>query len=291
MDLKQLQYFIAIAEEKQITAAAKKLHIAQPPLSYQLNQLEEELGTRLVKRGARNIELTDAGKLLYTRAEQILDMVLSTKFEIESYGKGINGVLSIGTVSSVGGVILNKYIVNFKNNYPDCKFEIHEGNTFSILEMLEKGIVDIGIIRTPFNSKLLDCKYTQKEPMVVVMTKEYNFGNKSDSIELREMDNKPLIIYRRFESLITEIFATNEVDANIVCKSDDARMALMWASVGLGIAVVPESSIIMINSENLIIKKILHEKLYTQMVAASIKDRYLSPMAEKFLDFFCETSQ
>ncbi len=87
MDIKQLKYFYTIAEEGQITSAAKKLNIAQPPLSYQLKNLENELGVKLVERGSRNIKLTDAGLMLYNRAKQILDLTETTIDELKDFKK------------------------------------------------------------------------------------------------------------------------------------------------------------------------------------------------------------
>ena len=88
MNLKQLEYFVAIAEEGQITAAARRLHISQPPLSYELAQLERELGTQLVRRGPRGVTLTEAGRLLHERATRILAMATATAREVSSVGKG-----------------------------------------------------------------------------------------------------------------------------------------------------------------------------------------------------------
>ena len=95
MDLKQLSYFTAIVDEGSISAAAKKLHISQPPLSNQMKSLEAELGVVLFERGLRSITLTDAGKLMYERANTILDMASAAKMEIDSLGNGLRGTLRI----------------------------------------------------------------------------------------------------------------------------------------------------------------------------------------------------
>ena len=91
MNLRQLEYFKAIAEERQITAAARRLHITQPPLSYELASLERELGTKLVERSSRGTELTEAGRVLYQRACQMLDLAEATKREVGNVGRGLAG--------------------------------------------------------------------------------------------------------------------------------------------------------------------------------------------------------
>ncbi|WP_277668541.1 LysR family transcriptional regulator [Caproiciproducens galactitolivorans] len=286
MNLKQLKYFMAIAEERQITAAAKKLHIAQPPLSYQLSLLEQELGVTLIKRGPRNAELTDAGKLLYKRAEQILSMTSSAVREVENYGKGLHGVLSLGAVSSSGGVVPNLRMQEFTKHYPDIRFEIHEGNTFAIIEMLEKGIVDLGIVRTPFQYDRFHCRYSALEPMAAVMTKDLACGQGESGITLEELKNKPLIIYRRFEALIQEAFAEEGLTPFICCLNDDARTTYTWARKGFGIGIIPKSALQVLNLDQLICKDILNEKLRTQVAVIWEKKRYLSPLAQRFVSFF-----
>lgn len=151
MDIRQLRYFITIAEEGNITKAARRLHIAQPPLSQQLKLLEEELGVKLVERGSRQIQLTDAGKILRHRAEQVVELVDSTIKELKDFNEGLQGTLSVGTVPSSGSTLLPERIYNFHENYPGVSFQIWEGDTYRILDLLNNGVIEIGIVRTPIN--------------------------------------------------------------------------------------------------------------------------------------------
>jgi len=284
VNLKQLKYFTAIAEEHQITAAANKLHIAQPPLSYELSKLEQELGVTLVKRGPRNAELTDAGQLLYKRAEQILAVTTATEREIRNYGKGISGVLAIGVISSSGGILPNERMLEFTAHYPDIRFELHEGNTFAIIDMLEKGIVDIGIVRTPFLSDRFNCRYEEREPMEAVMTKEHEAGKNDGSITIQELAAAPLIIYRRYEQLLNETFAAEKLTPFFSCINDDARTTYIWAKKGFGIGVIPKSILRVLNPSGLICKDIISEKLTTQLAVIWEKNCTLAPLARKFVE-------
>ena len=286
MDIRQLKYFLAIAEEGQITSAAKKLQMAQPPLSQQLKLLEEELGVKLMERKPRSIQLTDAGIILRNRAQQILELTDSTAREITDFVKGLNGTLSIGTVSSSGATLLTESLSKFHKTYSGVKFEIHEGNTFMIIDLLSKGIVEVGIVRTPFNTSNLEYRYAQSEPMIAVMTKEYDWTTTEDTIEVNELMDKPLIIYRRFEQLIRETCLKEGFDPVIFCKNDDARTTLFWANAGLGIGIVPKSALNLANRENLIYKEIRNEALRTQIAAIWIKDKYISSLATKFIENF-----
>lgn len=288
MDIKQLKYFYTIAEEGQITNAAKRLHIAQPPLSYQLKSLENELGVKLVERGSRHIKLTDAGIMLYKRAKQILSLTESTVDELKDFKKGTYGTLSIGTVSSSGASLLTSRLNTFHDKYPFINFEIHEGNTYELLEILNRGIIEIAIVRTPFNTSGINSIYLPKEPMVAAMLQKLNW-NDSKVIDIVELNNKPLIFYRRFEKLIFKACEDSNFEPTIFCKNDDARTSLLWANSGLGIAIVPKSSLKLIGSSSLIFKEIDNKSLSTQLAAIWLKNGYLSSAGQNFLQLFLNT--
>lgn len=288
MDIKQLKYFLAIVEEGQITSAAKRLNMAQPPLSQQLKNLEEELGVKLVERGARHIKLTDAGKMLRNRAQQILELSDSTINEIKDLKRGLRGTLSIGTVSSSGAMLLNYRISKFRKDYPNIKFEIHEGNTFEMVDLLNKGIIEVGIVRTPFNTSMFECRYMAPESMIAIMSKDYMIKSEKTYISMEELKNKPLIIYRRFEQLIYETSLEAGFEPQIFCKNDDARTTVLWANAGLGIGIIPKSAFELANNNNLIYKEIKNPRLNTQIAAIWLKDRYISSMASNFVEYLSE---
>lgn len=291
MTLKQLKYFITIAEERRITAAAKKLNIAQPPLSYQMELLENQLGVILFKRGPRGVELTDAGEMLYKRAVQILGMTTAAEHEVRCYGQGVRGVLSLGTISSSGGVVPNRQMQNFIRSHPEVRFEIHEGNTFAVIEMLEKGLIDLGIVRTPFQPDRLNCCYAEAEPMVAAMTGTFAENMKGNSVTLRELSEHPLIFYRRFETLIQEVFSSENLTPVFLCKNDDARTTLLWARNGLGIGIVPKSALLTLGFSGLFSKEIDCSRLQTRLAAVWMKNRRLTPLAQKFVELFKEQPQ
>jgi LysR family transcriptional regulator, salicylic acid-responsive activator of bsdBCD len=286
MDIRQLRYFLAIAEEGQISSAAKKLRMAQPPLSQQLKLLEEELGIRLVERGTRSIQLTDAGVVLRNRAQEIVDLTDSAAREIGDLAKGMTGTLHIGTVSSSGEALLKAGLAEFHKAYSGVKYEIREGNTFTVIEMLNRGIVEVGIVRTPFKAPNLGCKYAASEPMIAVMTPELDWNPGVSVISVAELENKPLIIYHRFEALIRESCLKDGFEPNFFCRNDDARTTLQWANEGLGIGLVPRSAFGLGSNRNLIYKEIDCEELTTSVAAIWIKDKYISSLASKFVEAF-----
>ena len=287
MDLKQLNYFLTVVNEQQITAAAKKLHMAQPPLSQQMKLLEEELGTQLFKRGPHRIALTDAGRLLARRAQQMLDMADSTTREIADLCQGLRGTLSIGTISSSGSILLSQGLQDFHKEFRDVHFEIHDANTYQLIELLEQGIIEIGIVRTPFNASQFHCEYLNSEPMAVAMTGPFDWCPDRTSIQLAELAKRPLIVYRRFNQLLADAFTAQSIQPEIYCRNDDARTTVLWANAGLGIALAPLSAMKLAAHENLHIKTIEEPSLETKIAVIWRRDTYLSHIGQKFLTALC----
>lgn len=285
MDLKQLRYFLTICEEGQITAAAKKLHMAQPPLSQQLKALEEELGVMLVKRGNRNILLTEAGELLKEKATHILQACEDMKLEIRDGSRGIKLTLRIGIVPSSHAVFLHHGIQSFHQEYPNTSFDMKEGNTFQVMEMLEKGVIEIGVVRTPFPQNRFCIQKIMREPMVAVVLKNHNPFAKTQ-LQVKDFIGHSIIYYERYEKLLNEIFIENGFLPDILCRNQDARTTIAWASAGLGIGIVPQSATIMCDKKDLDILEIMDERLYTDIVIITIKERYLSDTATAFLNYY-----
>jgi DNA-binding transcriptional LysR family regulator len=284
MNLKQLAYFRAIVEEGKITAAAKRLHITQPPLSYELASLERELGVTLVKRGPRGVEATDAGKLLYERSGRILAMTSATESELKGFGQGAQGVLSLGTVSSSGGLVPAEAMRAYARSYPEVQVQVHEGNTFAVLDMLERGVVDVGIVRTPFPEGRLECRYAAPEPMVALVPEGQATGR--SPITIAELDGVPLVFYRRFEQLFREQFEAAGAELVPACVNDDARTTCIWARAGFGVGLVPRSIVPMLDTEGLAVREIACDALVTRIAIVNRRDRYLPPVAQAFCAMF-----
>lgn len=291
MDIKQLINFITIVEEGNITKAAQKLHISQPPLSNQLKALEAELGVKLIERGSRKVTLTDVGNLLYKRGKDMVNVFESTLNEVEDFKSGIEGVLKIGAVSTCNQFIPNELISPYAKQYPKVKFELYEGNTYEVVDMIERGIVDIGVVRTPFNSENLCCLNLRTEPMVVVVNKngeKFGFEDR-EKIDLKDLDGKPIVIYRRYEKLIMDVLQLNKVKANIYCLNDDSRTTIAWAQAGLAIGIVPKSIIDNSNKE-IEVYELDEEELKTQILVAWMENKYLPRSARNLLDMIRKSS-
>lgn len=293
MDLKQLEYFLAIAEEEQLTAAAKRLYMSQPPLSYQLKNLETELGVELFERCSRKMKLTPAGHMLKAKAAQILEMAKCTVKEMEDYSIGINGTLRMGIVSSLCSVALEK-LQQFHEKFPLVNFAVSEGSTDNLVGKLLEDVVEIALIRIPLNAHKLEhlvCDLdsfehyiSSEEDMVAVMHRSYDHFPEKDVISMAELKGKPLIFCRRFQSLITSTCFDRGYEANVICLCDDTRNSVEWAEKGLGITLAHSNALDWSSHPGLVTKTIDEPVLRTKQVYLWRKDRYISAIARNFLE-------
>jgi DNA-binding transcriptional LysR family regulator len=280
-----MSYFLAIVEEGSITKAADRLHLAQPYLSQQLKLLEDELGVKLVERTTRKFQVTEAGKMLTYRAKQMLDLAEKTVKELKDFNEGIKGTLSIGCVSS-SETLLTKKIYDFHKMYPNVSFEIHQGSTDGISELLKKSIIEIAIIRSPLNSDIFESIHLPIEPMVAVSSDQMNLNKDENYISIKELADKPLLVHRRFEKDIANIFRKMGYEPRILCKIEDTRPLLLFAELGMGVAIVPKDWTNLTHSTNLKCREIHELTLNTNTVITWMKNHYLTSVARHFLETF-----
>lgn len=286
MNTRQMEYFVAIAEERQITAAAARLHMSQPPLSRELARMERELGVRLVVRGPRSVELTEAGKLLYRRCREVLELCGAMEREVETFGSGGSGVVSLGLVSSSGAAVPSDAMAPFVDDYPSVRFDVHEGNTFEVIDMLNRGIVELGFVRTPFERGQLSCRYGAPAPMAALMPARFAVGERADSVTLAELSGVPVVMYRRYEALLSRAFARAGAELAVACLNDDSRTTCNWARRGFGVGIVPSEMCETVNMDGLLAKRIDEKDLVTRLALVRERDRRLSPAGGRFLACF-----
>lgn len=318
MELKQLHYFVTVAQEGTISGAARKLNLTQPPLSAQMKLLEQEIGCPLFERGARRIQLTEAGRMLYNRAVTMLEFADITKQELKDYLEGTSGVLRLGVVSSVGSTYLAQIVSGFHQTHPQIAFELMEANTYQLLEQLKANLLELAIVRTPFSDQGFTSFCMLDEPMLAVGNQRYfdtcslppaqaiqvndQSGTAADFsavtvpaqhgplLPLSALADKPLIIYRRWEEVLSKRFKTAHIDPFIFCKNDDARTSALWADAGLGIAILPASAAGLIHNPQTLIYQIDDRRLTSGICVVTNKDAWLSAVAKAFLSYLEQLS-
>ncbi len=278
MEIKQLEYFRAIVEAGTISGAARELHMTQPPLSYQIKMMEEELKVSLFLRGTKRITLTEAGKTLYEQAEKILTLTELTKSEVLKSSQATT--LHIGMTPSTVSM-MSDYLQQFARRYPQIRFDIHEGSTFTLKEQIENQQVDITTLRTPIALSGCEVKSLAKERLLAMAIPEYPLFEGKTSVSLHELMDQPLILSRRYQKYMLSVFEKAGVTQNIYCACEDARTALIIAEKGLGIAILPAS--MLKQSEKLKAWEIKDADLATEILLVWRKGR-VAVEVKKFLE-------
>ena len=280
MDLRQLRYFMAVAEEGQITAAARRLRISQPPLSHELARLENELGTQLVRRGPRGVTLTEAGRLLYERGTRILEMTSAAEHEVSSVGRGLTGTLRLACCPSTAGLAPGPRLQELAVRFPNVRLDVREGDVPEVIELVTGGIAEIGVVRTPFPSQGLRCRYAPAEPLVAVMPPALERGGELE-VSLAELGGSPIVCDRRTAESLLAAPGAREGSLAVSCLAQDCRTVCSCAAGGLGVGLVPRSLLTVCDTGDCFIKTVTEKSLETRAAVIWKADRTLSPLAER----------
>lgn len=197
MELRVLQYFLAVAREQNISAAAQSLNLTQPTLSRQLRELEEELGKQLMIRGNRKITLTEEGMLLRKRAQEILDLVGRTEKEVMQSNDIVGGDIYIGTGETDAMRQIAQTATRFGKRYPDVYFHVVSGDAMDVCERLDKGLLDFGILLGDIDkTKYQYMELPMKDVWGILMQRSSPLAQK-DAIAPQDLWDKPLILSRQ----------------------------------------------------------------------------------------------
>ena len=269
MNLEQLNCFIAVVEEGSISAGARRLNLTQPPVSLQLKNLEKRCGVRLLERsiGSRRIHLTEAGKSLYDTAKRMQDLAQSARQDMLNFRLGKKGSL---------------HLAYFFQQNPDIPIQLHEGNTYQLLDALHKETLDLAVVRTPFSPQELDVQVLCRENFVAAGTPSWFPDPLPESLALDQLVEKPLLGYRRWEAILRQLCEKRFLPLFFRCTTDDARSCLQWAQAGLGIALIPESVLSL--SHDLVAIPLAEEALTSQVCLVRKKGRPLQEAARRFWD-------
>jgi DNA-binding transcriptional LysR family regulator len=287
MNMEQLTYFSAVVEEGTISGAARRLHMSQPPLSLQIRKLEQEYGVLLFERGARQIRLTEAGKLLYDYAQRILDLKDSAEEDLKSLHAGKGGSLKLGIISSGACEELFAGIRAFRQNHAQVRIKLFDGNTFLLLDALERQRIELALVRTPFLSRGLDILHIRSDPFAAAGAERYFRHFPADRpVHLKEIKDLPLIVYRRREKQIRQTMEAEQIQPDYSCINDDARTSIQWAAAGLGVALVPASVLPL--APRLPYRLLAEENLSSDLCLVRRSGQHPSDNAQAFFRAFAE---
>lgn len=284
MDIRVLQYFLAVAREESITKAAETLHMTQPPLSRQLKDLENEVGKQLLIRGSKKVTLTEDGMLLRKRAEEMIALMEKTKSELSSSDENINGEIYMGSGETEAVSTIAKVAKNLQKEHPLIRYHIYSGDAEHIVERLDKGLIDFGLLVEPFdNSKYDFIRLPVKDTWGVLMRKDSPLAEK-ESICAEDLWDKPLIISHQ-TTISNEMIAWLRKDIsqlNIVATYDLLYNASRFVKMGFGYVIALDKLINTSGDSNLCFRP-LYPASEAGLCIVWKKYQVFSRAAEQFL--------
>ena len=287
MEIRVLKYFLAVAQEESISKAAEVLNITQPTLSRQLMDLENELKTKLLVRGKRNkkVTLTDDGKLLKARAQEIVELANKTESEFLFDEKNLTGDIYIGGGETEAMRIIARTVKKLSEIYPNIKYHLYSGNGEDVREKLDKGLLDFGLFIEPIDKKEYGfIQLNEKDRWGLLMRKD-SFLSGKEYIEPQDMKDIPIFTSRQYlvKNLISGWLGFDFEKLNIIGSYNLLFNASIMVEEGLGYALCIDRLINLTGNSKLCFKP-LKPSLEAGILIAWKKNQPLSKCAKLFLN-------
>lgn len=243
MDLRHLKYFVAVAEERSFTRAAERLHISQPPLSRQIQQLEEEIGQPLIDRDSRPLHLTEAGRFFYARAVRLLEQFHETIAMTRRIAQ-TDKRLVLGFAASTMYGALPHIVRVFRTTQPDTELVLLERTSVQQIEDLNAGRIDVGFGRIRLENRNVKREVLRQEPLVLAMPCEHPLAADSSPLSLKAIKPYPLLIYPRqprpsYADQVLSICHDLGIELGTLHEVNEMQTALGLVASGMGLCVVP----------------------------------------------------
>jgi DNA-binding transcriptional LysR family regulator len=246
MELRHLRYFVAVAEELNFSRAAERLHIAQPPLSKQIRDLETELGVRLFNRNNVRVALTDAGRVFLEDALEILDRVDRAVTRTREASRGILGQLRVGTIGKMTMPVLPKMLAKFREGHPEVEVSTAEMNGDEQVRALRHSEIDVGFTgRIMVDTTGLERLHIARFPLAVVVPDAHGLAKKR-AVRLRDLKGEPLVCLSlkrvpAYIEWIKDLFHSEGLEPVFSRSVDTVEAALSMVAAGYGVAVLPKA--------------------------------------------------
>lgn len=290
VDIRQLRYFIAIVEEGKISAAAKRLHMSQPPLSQQLKAMEDELGSKLVERTRNGLNMTSAGRTLYTNAVRITQLMEETKSEVIKVGQGVNGRLTIGmnTLSANGFL---EVLARFRERYPEVTYTIQQNESTYLCQLVRDQQVEVAVIYMPLDLDDFTVLHLYNEPFYFITSTQA--PHMSQDPHLDEIEGSPLLLPSTrglgVHYQVQEAFARFKLEPNIIGECSDISLLMDLVATNFATSLVPETVLHRYRDYPVHAYRLSDEvQLMASVGLIWRKDRTLSKVAQNFVELIQE---
>ncbi|MCD7957137.1 MAG: LysR family transcriptional regulator [Lachnospiraceae bacterium] len=287
MELRHIRYFLAVAEEMSFTRAAEKLCIAQPPLSRQIKDLEEELGVTLFVRKPHALQLTEEGQVFRQYASRVLDLVNKSAEDVKEIHGGLHGTIYLASVEGHAPALFSGWIAGFQKQHPMVSYNLWNGNSDEVINRLTKGLCELALIMEPHNAEGVFSLPVYSEPWIAMIPSECPLAQEpGDTVDFQRVIQYDLIIPSR-DSRLQEIsgwLSSPEKKLKVRCRIAHMLNAYELTRQNVGITIYPASANIGTDS-SVCIKKLVNPQMTASYVLLWDKNRTLSHAAEEFLKF------
>ena len=291
MELRHIRYFLTVADELNFTRAAEKLCIAQPPLSRQIQALEEELGVKLFLRKPHALHLTEEGEVFRQYAVQVLELVDRAAADVREREQGLTGTIDLATVEGYGPHLFAQWMAGFHKKNPHVGYNLWNGNSDDVANRIMKGLCDLAIITEPHNAEGVEALPVYREPWVAVLPPDHPLAESTgDEVELGALAPYELIIPSR-KSRLQEIegwFATIGLHPTVRCRIASMINAYELTEQGLGIAIFPASVGRIGIRRRSVVRRIVNPEVEATYILIWNKNRLLPKAAAEFLAYIQE---
>lgn len=288
MEFRTLHYFLTVAHERNITRAAEKLHMAQPPLTRQIKQLEGELGVTLFHRGGRQLRLTEEGRFLQQQGAEILQLLEKTTQQLKQMGPEEHGTLSLCTTEATGATLLSRLIAAFHETSPHIRFEILSGSGTENRDRLEKNLVDMGIFREPVNLEPYDQLFLRREPWGILCSPASPLAAQDqEDVALAQLWDIPLMLPMRqaLQEDIDHWLGQSLPQRKVFCLYSSIFSILGLAQQGLGVILAPQSVQALIDPKKLVFRTLVQPSHFSQIYLVKRRFQLMTPAAARFWEF------
>jgi DNA-binding transcriptional LysR family regulator len=243
VELRQLEYFLAVAEERHFTRAAARMHVAQSGLSASIRSLERELGARLFVRNTRSVELTDEGRALVTEARHTLAGVAAAKDAVAAVQGLLRGTLAVGTMQCLGAIDLPAILARFHASHPGVEVRLRQGSSTDLIERVRTGDLDLAFVSAPLDGVAgVTLTPVAEESMVLACGPTHPLRDR-DAVDLRELRDEAFVDFYPgwvTRDVVDQAMAAERVERRVAFEVNDVHSLLDLVGYGLGVAVVPE---------------------------------------------------
>jgi DNA-binding transcriptional LysR family regulator len=287
MDLRHLRYFVAVAEELNVTRAAARLHIAQPSLSLRIHKLELEIGAKLFDRVGRNIKLAQAGRLFLEQARKILADADRGIALARQAANGETGQLSIGYNAPAGFDVFPKIVPAFRRRWPNIHLTFHSLVSLQQLDRLRRDELDLGFVWLPIPTDEFQIRELLKEPIVAVLPADHRLAS-AESVRIEDLSEEPMILpvralhpdtYRKIERTFAHVGAK----LNVAYQLENSLSMINFVAMGIGCSLLPAYAR-SIRHDGVVYRPLMEPATLTNTLAV-INKKERNDLAEMFVQF------